>query len=108
MGTIGVNVKIVEPGVIKTDFAGRSFDFSNDETLEEYQGLVGNLYAVMGSLVESASDARVVSEVIYRAATDGTSQLRYTAGEDAKQMIANRESAADETFIAGVKQQFGL
>ena len=108
MGPIGVRVKLVEPGVIKTDFVGRSFDFSNDETLEEYQGLVGRFYAGMGSFAESASDARVVSEVIYRAATDGTSQLRYTAGEDAKRMIASRKSAADETFIGGMKLQFGL
>ena len=107
MGPIGVKVKLVEPGVIDTNF-GRSIDFSNDETLKEYQGLVGHLYAAMGSSVESASDARVVSEVIYRAATDGSSQLRYTAGEDAKLMIASRESGGDETFIDGVKQQYGL
>ena len=107
MGPIGVKVKLVEPGVIDTKF-GQSIDFSNDESLEEYQGLVGHLYAAVGSSAESASDARVVSEVIYRAATDGTSQLRYTAGEDAKHMIASRESGNDETFIAGVKQQYGL
>ncbi len=107
MGPIGVKVKLVEPGVIDTKF-GQSIDFSNDEALEEYQGLVGHLYAAVGSSAESASDARVVSEVIYRAATDGTSQLRYTAGEDAKRMIESRESGNDETFIAGVKQQYGL
>ncbi len=108
MGPIGVKVKIVEPGVIKTDFSGRSFDFSNDEALEEYQGIVGALFDSMSRLTESGSDARVVAEVIYRAATDGTSQLRYIAGEDAKQMIASRKSADDETFIGGMKQQFGL
>ncbi len=108
MGEIGVKVKIVEPGVIKTDFAGRSFDFINDETLEEYQGLVGKFAASVGSSTETASEPRLVAEVIYRAATDGTSQLRYTAGEDAKQMIASRESGDDETFIGGVKQRYGL
>jgi NADP-dependent 3-hydroxy acid dehydrogenase YdfG len=40
MGPIGVKVKIVEPGAIKTDFAGRSFDFSNDEAMVEYQSIV--------------------------------------------------------------------
>ena len=35
MESIGVKVKLVEPGVIKTDFIDRSFDFSNDETIEE-------------------------------------------------------------------------
>ena len=108
MESIGVRVKLVEPGVIKTDFSGRSFDFSNDEALEEYQSIVGALFGAMGRLTESGSDPRVVAEVIYRAATDCTSQLRYTAGDDAKHMLASRQSADDETFIGGIKQQFGL
>ena len=36
----GGRVKIVEPGGVNTDFGGRSFVFSNDESLEEYQPLV--------------------------------------------------------------------
>ena len=108
MESIGVRVKLIEPGVIKTDFAGRSFDFSNDQTLEEYQSIVGKLSGRMERVAESGSDARVVAEVIYGAATDGTSQLRYTAGDDAKDILASRKSENDETFIGGIKQQFGL
>lgn len=33
-------VKIIEPGSIATDFAGRSLDFNNDETLTEYQPII--------------------------------------------------------------------
>ena len=108
MGTIGVKVKLIEPGVIKTDFAGRSFDFSNDQALEEYQSIVGKLSGRMERVAESGSDARVVAEVIYGAATDCTSQLRYTAGDDAKEILASRKAEDDETFLGGMKQQFGL
>ena len=85
---LGSRLKLVEPGVINTDFVGSSFDFSNDETLEEYQELVGKFHALRGMSAGFASDPHLVSEVIYRAATDGTSQLRYIAGDDAEQMIA--------------------
>jgi short-subunit dehydrogenase len=108
MESIGVKIKIVEPGAIKTDFSGRSFDFSNDESLTEYQGVVGKLFAAMGTVEQTGSEPIVVAEVVYQAATDGTNQLRYTAGDDAQEYIANRKLADDETFIGGIKAQFGL
>lgn len=109
MEAIGCKVKIVEPGVIKTDFAGRSFDFNNDESLTEYQPSIDKFMSGMGSSVESnASEPIVVAEVIYQAATDGTDTLRYTAGEDAKVFVANRKAADDATFIQGIKTQFGI
>ncbi len=108
MDAIGVRVKIVEPGVIKTDFAGRSFDFTNDETMVEYQGVVRGLMGDFEAVVQAGSEPIVVAEVIYEAVTDGTDQLRYTAGEDAKEIIANRKAADDATFIGGIKAQFGL
>ena len=104
----GGQVKIVEPGMIATDFSGRSFDFSNDETMVEYQKIVGALLAAMPAMAENASPAGVVAKVIFEAATDGKNQLRYTAGEDAKTLISNRQLYDDATFIGGIKTQFGL
>lgn len=108
MEAIGVKVKIIEPGEIKTDFGGRSFDFNNDESLIAYQDLVGKLFAAMEPSQRTASEPSVVAEVIYQAATDGTSQLRYIAGPDAKEIIAKRKVADDATFLAGIKEQFSL
>ncbi|MGO4818519.1 SDR family oxidoreductase [Flavobacterium sp. W22_SRS_FP1] len=104
----GGQVKIVEPGMIATDFGGRSFDFSNDENMAEYQKIVGSLMTALPTMAENASPASVVAEVIFEAATDGKNQLRYTAGEDAKMLLANRQQFDDAVFIGGVKSQFGL
>jgi NAD(P)-dependent dehydrogenase (short-subunit alcohol dehydrogenase family) len=104
----GGQVKIVEPGAIATDFGGRSFDFSNDESLTAYQGTVAKLFAAMPSMLANASPASVVADVIYEAATDGKSQLRYIAGEDAKVLLSNRKQYDDDTFIGGIKAQFSL
>jgi NADP-dependent 3-hydroxy acid dehydrogenase YdfG len=108
LATIGVRVKIVEPGFVKTDFAGRSFDFTNDESLTEYQKFVGAFFAAQAQMGAGGDEPEVVAEVIYRAATDGTDQLRYTAGPYAAELIATRAAADDTTFISGVKQQFGI
>ena len=104
----GVKAKIVEPGAIATDFAGRSIDFKNDESVAEYQELVGKLMAGFAESANTASPASLVAEVIYGAATDGTNQIRYTAGEDAKVLMANRSQFDDETFMKGVKERFKL
>ncbi|MDP9960756.1 SDR family oxidoreductase [Chryseobacterium lathyri] len=104
----GGQVKIVEPGMIATDFSGRSLVFSNDESIPEYQNLVNALMGAMPTMAENSSPASLVAEVIFKAATDGTDQLRYTAGEDAKMLMANRQQYDDATFIGGIKSQFGL
>ncbi|KAB7731216.1 SDR family NAD(P)-dependent oxidoreductase [Rudanella paleaurantiibacter] len=104
----GGQVKLIEPGSIATDFGGRSFDFSNDESLSEYQPLIARFMGVMSGVMANASPARVVADVIYTAATDGKDQLRYTAGEDARLLLDSRRQADDATFIGGIKAQFGL
>ncbi len=104
----GGKVKIIEPGAIITDFTGRSLDFSNDTSYTEYQPLIEKVMSAMQSLFQYASPASVIANVIYQAATDDTTQLRYTAGEDAKFMLANHKQSDDESFEAGIKAQFGL
>lgn len=105
---IGVRVKLVKTGMVKTDFAGRSFDFNNDESLAEYQPLVGQLMAAMEPMAAAGSEPSQIAEVIYKAATDGTAQMRYPAGPDAVEILAARKAADDESFRAGFKSQFGL
>jgi short-subunit dehydrogenase len=104
----GGKVKIVEPGAIATDFTNRSLDFHNNEMLTEYQPIVGKLLSAMSGFFQNASSASNIASVVYQAATDGTNQLRYAAGEDAKEIIAMRKQLDDEAFMRGAKIQFGL
>ncbi|MFZ4927712.1 SDR family oxidoreductase [Chryseobacterium sp. Mn2064] len=104
----GGKMKIIEPGTIATEFAGRSLDLQNDETIIEYQDLVNKLMGNVKVMFENASEATMVADVIYEAATDGTDKLRYIAGEDAKMIIENRQALGDDAFIKEIKKQFGL
>lgn len=92
----GGQVKIIEPGMASTDFSGRSFDFSFDENIPEYQKIVGSLMTVFPELSQYASAASLVADVIYKAATDGKNQLRYVVGEDAHILTTNRQQLDDE------------
>lgn len=110
MEAIGVRVKIVEPGSIATDFTGRSFDYHARDDMPEYQPIVDALNKTLQAVRENpnASPPSVCAEVIYEAATDGTSKLRYLAGDDAADYLAMRDGKTDEEYIESVKQQFGV
>ncbi|MCY4287519.1 MAG: SDR family oxidoreductase [Aestuariivita sp.] len=106
--TVGIKVKIIEPGMIATDFSGRSFDFANDPAIEDYEGIVNKFLGGFGNDAMQPSSPELVAEIIWSAVTDGTDTLRYRAGADAETLLTNRKSYDDATFIGGMKQQMGL
>lgn len=101
----GGKVKIIEPGSIATDFAGRSFDFNNDESMKEYQGIVSKITEALPSMIKKSSSPRTVSKVIYTAATDGKNKLRYIAGGDAK-MYQTLNKLFGYNFIVYMNKKF--
>jgi short-subunit dehydrogenase len=101
----GVKVKIVQPGMIKTNFGGSSFDFVLDDSMTEYLPTVAGMQKAMGSFAANPSEPAVVADVIWQAVTDGTFTLRYRAGADAVALLDERKSQDDETFIGNMKKK---
>lgn len=108
LDAIGVKMKIVEPGMINTDFGGRSFDFTNDESMAEYQDVVQKLFGGWAASQLPGSAPEVVADVIHNAVTDSTKTLRYRAGDDAVELLDQRKALDDKTFIDGLKAQLNL
>jgi len=108
LAPLGIAVKLIEPGAIRTDFAGRSMAFSNDPELAEYQPLLEAAMGTYGALTGAGSEPEQIAHVILTAATDDTATLRYVAGDDAVQMLQERAAAVDDLFFAKVRSQFGL
>lgn len=96
-----IGVKLVEPGVVKTDFFGRSLDFLSIESLPDYQEYFDStqpgIQATLDS--EATSTPELIAEMIYLAATDGTNKLRYVVGEDVKSVFKRREEMGEEAFL---------
>lgn len=110
LAPLGVQVKLVEPGGVRTDFAGRSLDFTKKDGLTAYDP---SLQGAMSVFMDPArggdySDPADIAEVIFEAATDGKPQLRYLAGKDAERMVASRTQMSDEAYRAWAIQEFRL
>ncbi|MEQ9814577.1 MAG: SDR family oxidoreductase [Azospirillaceae bacterium] len=104
---LGIRVRIVEPGMIKTDFGGRSFDFAMDETLSDYAPTAEAMGRLFGKLAANPSSPEVVAEVIWQAVNETGHRLRFRAGQDAHALLEDRMAKDDATFIGGIKELMG-
>jgi len=75
-----IRVKIIEPGIIKTDFLGRSKTVLHDETLTDYQEYSERVMKNLLSNGEKGSPPEIVAETIFKAATDNSKKMRYRVG----------------------------
>jgi len=105
LNQLGIGMKTVSPGGMKTDFFTRSFDVGRHA---DYDALVSKVMGVITDpkRMETYSTPGQIAEVVYEAATDGKDQLRYVAGADAKATYAARLQLGDEAFRKAIGQQF--
>jgi short-subunit dehydrogenase len=100
---LGIRVRIVEPGMIKTDFGGRSFDFAMDDNLTDYAPTAQAMGRLFGKLAANPSAPEVVADVIWQAAHESGDRLRFRAGPDAEALLDERKAKSDADFIGGLK-----
>jgi len=104
---LGIHVRIVEPGMIKTNFGGSSFDFAMEEDLADYAPMAEAMGRVFGKLASNPSAPETVADVIWDAANESGHRLRYRAGADAVELLDKRKAQDDATFIGGIRQLMG-
>lgn len=99
LAEFGIGLKTIEPGLVATEIADRSI-FA---THPAYETLMNKFMALI-TPDKAVSTAEQIAEVVYGAATDGTNNLRYVCGDDARALYAQRLAVGDEAFREGIKQ----
>lgn len=90
-----IRVKLIEPGPIKTDFYSRSMTFANQPDVTAYDELVEKVKPALEQAGTGGSPPSVTAAVIYKAATDRSSRLRYPAGGNASLILFLRKLLPD-------------
>ena len=105
LNQLGIGMKTVSPGGMKTDFFTRSFDAGRHPA---YDALVDKVMSAVTDpkQMDTYSTPEQIAEVVYEAATDGKDQLRYVAGADAKATYAARLQLGDEAFRQAMRVRF--
>lgn len=106
LNPLGINVKIVEPGAIATDFATRSLDLNMNESLTEYNKTITDFMTAMQSVAGSGIMPDNVAKTIDNAIH--SDQLRHLVGEDAIALQEMRNQLNDNDFKDAIKARFGI
>jgi len=97
-----ISVKVIEPGVIMTDFLGRSMTLIQDRTIAEYEPYAQKVLKNIFDNGEKGSTPEVVAKTIYNAATDNKTKMRYLTGKF-KEMVCLRRLLPHRAFNLMVK-----
>jgi NAD(P)-dependent dehydrogenase (short-subunit alcohol dehydrogenase family) len=101
----GINVVIVEPGVIRTNFGdGSIVAKKSQDPNSPYSQMMQRSAAGFEKMIKNASSPDVVAKVVLDAIRDENPSLRYLAGSDVESWLGGKRKEADEEFYKMMKQ----
>jgi NAD(P)-dependent dehydrogenase (short-subunit alcohol dehydrogenase family) len=108
LGAFGVRVKLIEPGVTKTDFGGRSLDAWDHSNVPDYKSVMQKMGSAFERFTRNPNPPEIVAATIFKAATDPSDRLRYLVGADAKLLWRLRRWVGYRTQMRILRRLVGL
>ncbi len=99
-----INIKLIEPGAIATDFYTRSQDLFANDQLTAYDTYQQTALANTQNAGAGGATPETVAKVIYRAATDSSKRLRYPGSLQAAALLTLRRLLPTRWFMWLVRQ----
>jgi short-subunit dehydrogenase len=106
----GVDVIVIEPGGIKTEWGGIAVDSLLKISGQGRYGKMATNFANMLNSVDENSgvEPKVIADIIYEAIIAEEPETRYSAGFMAKEMLEMRKNLSDKEFDKITNSQLGM
>ena len=105
MAPFGVDVIIIEPGVIKTNFLNPVRLSKNSETDTAYSDITNKVVSGIKMMAEMGTHPKEVADTIVKAAKDEKPIPRYIVGNDASMFLEARKNKTDIEFENYLKKE---
>ena len=105
MAPFGVDVIIIEPGVIKTNFLNPVRLSKNSETDTAYSDITNKVVSGIKMMAEMGTHPKEVADTIVKAVKDEKPLPRYIVGNDASMFLEAKKSKTDIEFENYLKKE---
>lgn len=103
-----IQVKLIEPGAIKTEFYGVNRRSTSSAAPQDYQQFVEKIDKISQTAGNNGVAPEVVAKTIFLAATDRRSKLRYPVGYPAPLFLTLRKLLPDSWYFALISRIYGI
>ncbi|MDP9287663.1 MAG: SDR family oxidoreductase [Thermoproteota archaeon] len=101
----GIKVVLVEPGVIRTNFANAIVVAKKSQDPNSpYSQIMQKMATSFEHMMENGSSPDLVAKVVLKAVTSENPSLRYLAGKDIETWMEGKRNKSDEEFYKMMKQ----
>ena len=97
LGQFGINVTLIEPGAIKTNFFD-SMKIQESKADPKYKKLTDHMLSGLKMMAQFGTEPSQVAEVILKAINDDEIQPRYIVGTDAAMFLEAKKAKTDLEF----------
>ena len=105
LAPFGVNVVIIEPGVVKTNFMKNMQLAKKSELDTVYRDITVKVVSGVKMMAEMGTNPKVVADTIVKAITDEKPLPRYIVGNDASMFLEAKKNKTDIEFENYLKKE---